>query len=924
MDLLQAMLRSGQNHEFVILLNELFPRSENEIRSELRNLVKPADIIKFPVPRGCAGIHQKWELTRAAEVIRENFIADLNPDVVHVTSLIEGLHEDVVTSIGRTENRVPTAATFYDLIPLHEKKAYLGMYVARTHYFDKIRSLSQADALLAISQYVADEAHKYLPNFAGKVTNIRGGVAPMFKKLGLGPDVARVRSQYGLTRKVLLYTASFDQRKNQTGLIEAFSRLPASLRSGYQLAFVGGGNQEIYDRLLNLGASRGLGPDEIRFLGRVSDADLVQLYNICSLFVFPPKMEGMGMPPLEAMSCGAPVIGSSTSSIPEVIGWDNALFDPNDPASLAKKLEEALSDPEFARESIARAPAHLEQFRWEKSASAALQMLTTIAVSGRSKPIIDTASDLKRLVKMEDLLEADVDHVSNAVLRGALRQEKPWDHDKKKIGWVSSWAARCGIASYSMELVKGMSAPPVIFGSYKGKDQDVSAVSSSVELIRCWEEGKEDPLAELADAIEAAGVEILHVQFNYGFFDFNALSRLILDCVGRGVSVFMTLHSTMDQSDEASHKLSYLVRPLSLCTKLFVHSKHDLARLANLGLEENVALVPLGAPAMSPGTNKPASKLSRLATYGFALPGKGLVEMIEAFALMKSQNHDLHLRMVNANYGDKGGVSSDLIKQLGQKINELDLVDSIELCNDYLPEEKSLELLSEADIVVYPYSKTGESGSAAVRAGLVAGPIVAVTPLPIFDDVADCVYPLPGCSPREIANGLTQLIAEAKMGSPLVSRIISSTERLRSATAYTAVGLHIEEIMRELAHFNVFEDVLHLERDKITLVHGEWDEGVLRSKSAGVLCYGPYEPLEKGVYRIAFRGCITPSTGVARAYIADLGRRLHRIQLENGPEGTLGEGMVYFRSRVENVEIVIETPPDINLSLEMYSVSRRW
>ena len=87
--------------------------------------------------------------------------------------------------------------------------------------------------------------------------------------------------------------------------------------------------------------------ENVVFTGHVDDEELVMLYNLCDLFVFPSINEGFGLPPLEAMACGAAVLASNASSLPEVIGHQDALFDPNDGIGLAKKMERALTDSKF-------------------------------------------------------------------------------------------------------------------------------------------------------------------------------------------------------------------------------------------------------------------------------------------------------------------------------------------------------------------------------------------------------------------------------------------------------------------------------------------------------------------------------------------------------------------------------------------------
>lgn len=923
MDLFGAMVQVGSDHEFIVLLNSRFPQTENEIRSALRNTVPATNIVTFPAPRGCASARQIPELTRSAELIRENFIASLNPDVVHVSSLIEGLHEDVVTSIGASGQNPPTAATLYDFIPMREREAYLASSLARGHYFSKIRSLAKADALLAISQFVTDEVKEFLPNFSGPAVNIRGGIGSQFQKIPLGPHVAALRQKYSLDRNIILYTASFDQRKNQTGLIEAFSLIPEEKRRNYQLAFAGGGDSGVYSRLLGFAASKGLKPGEVNFLGRVSDEDLVQLYNVCTLFVFPPMSEGMGMPPLEAMSCGAPVIGSNTSSIPEVIGWEEALFNPADAEQIAEKIERGLFDQDFRRENIERGSKHLETYQWKYSAAAALEVLGTISRARPERILpVDCVTLLATAAHGEALVESDAEKVAKCAVEIDAAAKAPWRTNRAKMGWVTSWGGRCGIASYSKHLIDHFPAPTVILASYKSSEE----TKPDANVIRCWEEGKEDYLVELLAAIDVNEIEILHIQFNYGFFEFSALRDLILSCVAKGISVFVTLHSTLDQADEPSYQLSHLLPALQVCTRLYVHSKHDIPRLAALGLTANVTVIPLGTHSSrrADRESKRVGDEQLIATYGFALPGKGLVEIVEAVSIIRQSDENFRLKMVNAHYADSHGVSESIIKAVKEKIEALDLADAVELITDYLTDDESLAHLAAADLVVFPYTKTGESGSAAVRAGLIAGRLVATTPLPIFDDIKEVVYQLPGQTPKELAVGITEVFRKMKSGDPTLDQINAAASRLTSVTAYPNVARFLDESMRSGAYFDVYRPAFASTKQNVSLRNGRWVDNSIVADTVGLVCYGPYARLSRGVNRLIIRGTLEPSNGHAVAYVGTPTRRLHSFKLSSGRDGRLCDSLFVVADDLTNVEVSVELGGDATLRLDGYSVSGKW
>jgi glycosyltransferase involved in cell wall biosynthesis len=145
-----------------------------------------------------------------------------------------------------------------------------------------------------------------------------------------------------------------------------------------------------------------------------------------------------------------------------------------------------------------------------------------------------------------------------------------------------------------------------------------------------------------------------------------------------------------------------------------------------------------------------------VASYGYFLPHKGLLELIDAVLLLRAQGVSILLKMVNSEY--PAPQSADVIEQAKTKISAAQAQDTIELITEYLDDDESLRLLSAANLIVFPYQETGESASGAVRYGLASGRPVVVTPLSIFDDVREAVYELPGTAPEHIAQGIRALI----------------------------------------------------------------------------------------------------------------------------------------------------------------------
>jgi glycosyltransferase involved in cell wall biosynthesis len=275
------------------------------------------------------------------------------------------------------------------------------------------------------------------------------------------------------------------------------------------------------------------------------------------------------------------------------------------------------------------------------------------------------------------------------------------------------------------------------------------------------------------------------------------------------------LHATEDPPQVPQRQLGLLVPALSLCDRVLVHGVADLNNLKRLGLISNTAIVPHGildwAPAQDrrakaltpvspkqmddgvssdihnnrserPGGNDAAGSLElaevnerlvrkratvssgvsrtgddssamlEIASFGFFLPHKGLSELVEATSILKQQGLACRLLMLNAQYPAE--ISDRAIAAVREQIKELELEDVITVDTGFYSDQQCLERLSAVDLVVFPYQKTGESSSAAVRHALASGSPVALTPLSIFQDVHAAAYMLPGCQPRELADGL--------------------------------------------------------------------------------------------------------------------------------------------------------------------------
>jgi glycosyltransferase involved in cell wall biosynthesis len=184
--------------------------------------------------------------------------------------------------------------------------------------------------------------------------------------------VEAVRRRYALQRPYVLAVGTLQSRKNHTGLIRAAARLIAD---GMDVDLViPGAKGWLYDSIFRTVRDLGL-EQRVRFLGFVPDADLPALYSGAEVAALVSLYEGFGLPVLEAMACGTPVVTSNVSSLPEVAGGAAVLVDPRDDDAIAAALARCITDSTLRRDLAERATSHLQQFSWEHTARETLTVL---------------------------------------------------------------------------------------------------------------------------------------------------------------------------------------------------------------------------------------------------------------------------------------------------------------------------------------------------------------------------------------------------------------------------------------------------------------------------------------------------------------------------------------------------------------------
>jgi glycosyltransferase involved in cell wall biosynthesis len=370
--LVSGLMRQAAGRRISFLINGDMKESAIELRRELLAKVDRRDIHVWtaPLPRNATDEGNAWRI-EASQVVRDAVIASVAPDCFLLVSSFEGWVDDCICSLPSADTGVATAVVVYDLIPYTYPDIYLGEPQLRNWYLNVLRGLAEADVLLAISDSSRREVVDALEYAPDRALNISAAVDVRYAPMVIpGRAEHALRTKLKLNKPFVMYTGGIDHRKNIDLLIEAFA-VTGPFAASHQLAIVCSVQPEESERLHALARRVGLQSDALVLTGFVSDEYLLALYSLCELFVFPSWHEGFGLPVLEAMSVGAPVIASRTSSLPEVVGPDGEGFDPRDKHSIADTIVRVLSDDALRKRLASNGLARSKEFSWERTATEA-------------------------------------------------------------------------------------------------------------------------------------------------------------------------------------------------------------------------------------------------------------------------------------------------------------------------------------------------------------------------------------------------------------------------------------------------------------------------------------------------------------------------------------------------------------------------
>lgn len=274
--------------------------------------------------------------------------------------------------IGSLRTGPPSIVTVHDLCFVLFPEAFSRI---RRWYYKRIipRSIRNSHSIIVDSDSTKNDLFRYLGVKSDRVHRVYLGVDPVrFYKVTRGRELDRLRNAYSLPSDFILYVGTLEPRKNITRLLRAFAYGVLSKGLPYKLV-IAGRKGWLYEGIFREVRAMNLG-EHVYFPGYVKPVDLAGLYSMARAFAYPSLYEGFGLPCLEAMSCGTPVLASSTSALPEVVGDCAVIVNPISTESIAEGLRRICSDEELNRRLSSLGPRRASRFSWLTTAKKTVEV----------------------------------------------------------------------------------------------------------------------------------------------------------------------------------------------------------------------------------------------------------------------------------------------------------------------------------------------------------------------------------------------------------------------------------------------------------------------------------------------------------------------------------------------------------------------
>jgi glycosyltransferase involved in cell wall biosynthesis len=318
-------------------------------------------------------------------------------------------------------SHTPFVPLIHDAIPYEDPVAYDIRHADRRLHTTRPLWLEAASHVLATTTFAAEQWQRLVDPLPEGISVIGMGVSDFYRP---SPDRAATFAELqadlpGITKPFVLYVGGDDERKNVDGAIRAWAAMAPDVRANYQFVIACSAQPDVRAKWESLAAQAGLQPGELVVTGFVSEATLRSLYQTAELHFFASLSEGFGMPIVEAIACGCPVISSNTTSMPEVVGWEPGLFDPTDTDAMSSLVTKALTDDAYRTELQAACQASLGQHSWDAAAHRIVHALAA------NVPVPQLRTGPKRLAVIGPIAASETTHTTIVALLDELRAANP-------------------------------------------------------------------------------------------------------------------------------------------------------------------------------------------------------------------------------------------------------------------------------------------------------------------------------------------------------------------------------------------------------------------------------------------------------------------------------------------------------------------
>jgi glycosyltransferase involved in cell wall biosynthesis len=355
-------LRTGIENYTYNVIKEFAKISDNEkiflINYEDNNIFPNLNkiIVKNPLKNITKKSFYFWHIYLQFKLNKKDFKLDIIHSPENAALFIKLRHQKKII-------------TAHDIIPYLFPETFTPITLLRYKLLFS-RTLKTADKIIVVSNSTKKDLINYFYIPEEKIKVILLAADEKFKPLN-HEEVNEVKQRYNLNFPFILYVGTLDKRKNISTLIKAFHKLK-KYETKQKLVIAGEKGwkyKELFETIDKLNLQK-----DVIFTGYVLDEDLPALYNAADLFVYPSLYEGFGLPPLESMACGTPVITSNTSSLPEVVGDAGIMIDPHNVNGLADAMHEVLTNDGLREDMIKKGLERAKMFSWEKCARETLKV----------------------------------------------------------------------------------------------------------------------------------------------------------------------------------------------------------------------------------------------------------------------------------------------------------------------------------------------------------------------------------------------------------------------------------------------------------------------------------------------------------------------------------------------------------------------